>query len=134
MKSYLITILLFFSCGIQNISAGASDVYYNRESLELTDADLLNETFPSDTTHLSLNGNLFTTVPSGVFVNLTHLKVLHLHGNAITTVTDYAFLQVGATLESMNLRKNDIRVIKTHMFSGRVITTHMLSVLTCESH
>ena len=61
MSSHSIIILLLITCMIQITSGGANNVYYVRENLGLT--DLLNETFPLNTTILKLNGNHFTSVP-----------------------------------------------------------------------
>ncbi len=78
---------------------------------------MLNYTIPADTEKVNFNGNDITHVQAGYFKNLSNLAEIHIVGNDISNIDDFAFASV-PSVTFIKIRHNKMSVIRENMFSG----------------
>ncbi|CAM9630872.1 unnamed protein product [Ectocarpus sp. 12 AP-2014] len=92
-------------------------------SCGITDADFddlascLEAAGPETITTLSLHSNDLTTLPEGIFGDLTTLQTLSLHSNDLTTLPEGIFENTTA-LQSLLLSSNELTTLPEGIFGG----------------
>ncbi len=108
-------VVMLFHFGV--ITANLEPVRFDKSNQGVTNMTV--HPIPINTEQVMFYDNAITCVPAGYFVNLSALDKVWLYGNQISSIDDYAFINI-PTLTYMDFEDNNLEVIGRNMFAGLV--------------